>query len=158
MLRITYNVNARKPVLSSWTIHKEYPKGILLIANVLLFALASSLLLSIYDLNAQAQKSGSSSNPDQVFRVNVQVFNSANTDEVGTIHVFVDNTNVSRVLNGAVFPAESTVFQIFEFNSTDVPVGKGFTAEIVYGDDKFKSNNGVNSPSKEPEIIQLTIP
>ncbi|MBA3284962.1 MAG: hypothetical protein H0U27_07870 [Nitrosopumilus sp.] len=120
--------------------------------------MTSSLFLSLYDLNAQAQKSGTSSNQNQVFRVNVQVYNSANIDEVGTIHVFVDNTAISKVLNGAIFTAKSTVFQIFDFNSTDVPVGKGFTAEIVYGDDKFKRNHGVNSPSKESEIVQLTIP
>ncbi len=128
--------------LSFSTIYIEYSKGILLFAIALVCALASSVFLSFYDLNALAQESGTAPNQNQVFRVNVQVNNSANIDEAGTIHVFVDNTNISKVLNGVIFPAKSTEYQIIEFNATDIPVCKKFTAEIVYGDDKFKRVQG----------------
>ena len=157
-MRITCNANVQRPSLSFSTTYPEYSKGILLFAIALVCALASSVFLSFHEINAQAQKSGAAPNQNQVFRVNVQVNNSANIDDVGTIHVFVDNTNISKVLNGAFFPSKSTVYQIVEFNATDIPVGKKFTVEIVYGDDKFKRSHGVNSPSKEPEMVKMTIP
>ena len=148
----------QRPSLSFSSIYIECSKGILLFAIALVCALASSVLLSFYDWNAQAQESGTAPSQNQFFRVNVHVNNSASIDEVGTIHVFIDNTNISKVLNGAFFPAKSTVNQLIEFNATDIPDGKKFTVEIVYGDDKFKRYHGVDSPSKEPEIVQITIP
>ncbi len=155
------NVNIlRDPLGCSTTNNKN--TGVSLITIALAVALALSVALSLCNLNAKtlAQEYGSYAIADQkkVFRVIVQVTNNADDDEVGTIHVFIDGTDMSKVLNGVVCPAGSTVDYTFEFDSDAVPVGSGFTAEMVYGDDVFKSTNGVNTPSKAPEVVQISIP
>ena len=155
------NVNVKRhPFARNSNAYKHY-KGVSLFTFALEFALVTSVALSLCNLNAQAQAQeyGAPAIADQkVFRVIVQVTNNAYADEVGAIHVYIDGTDISKVLNGVICPAESTVDYAFDFNSDDVPVGKGFTAEMVYGDDIFKRAKGVNSPSKTPEIVQLTIP
>jgi hypothetical protein len=150
------NVNIQRQLASFSTIKNEYFKRTFLFTIVLVVTLVSSITLSLFNLDVYAQES--SSNQKQIFRVNVQVTNNADIDEVGTIHVSIDGTDLSKVLNGVNCPAKSTVSYTFEFNSNDVPIGKGFTAEMVYGDDIFKKAYGANSPSNTPEIIQITIP
>ena len=69
------------------------------------------------------------------FVLNVQVTNKLSADERGGIYVTVDDTDVSKTLFHTTFPANKTVTKAFEFNSKDVPVGKAYSAEVVYGDD-----------------------
>ncbi len=47
---------------------------------------------------------------------------------------------------------------IFKFNSSDIPTGKGFRVEVIYGDDISEDVHGTNSPSNIPEIININIP
>jgi len=162
MLKRTSNVNIQRKLLPFFTIYNKYNNGVFLSAIALAVALVSSISLSLNSLNAQAQEhnttTATTSEQKPAFNVVVQVTNNANVNETGTIHVFINNTNISKVLNGVVWPAKSTVGYAFEFDAEDAPVGKGFTAEMVYGDDVFKRAYGVNSPSKAPEIAQLSIP
>jgi hypothetical protein len=162
MLRRQCNVAIQRPPLAFCTVNGKYNVGVSLFAIALLVVLTSSVTLSLYSFNAQAQEysttTKTTSDQKQIFRVNVVVINNAYQDEIGTIHVSIDGTDISKVLNGVLCPAKSTVYYTFEFDANDVPVGKGFTAEMVYGDDVFKKTHGVNSPSKTPEIVQITIP
>ncbi len=164
MLKRTSNVNIQRRLLAFFTINNKYNNGVFLSTIALAVALASSISISLNSLNAHAQAqeynttTATTSDQKTAFNVVVQVTNNANVNETGTIHVFINDTNISKVLNGVVLPAKSTVEYAFEFDEEDVPVGKGFTAEMVYGDDVFKRAYGVNSPSKAPEIAQLTIP
>ena len=137
--------------------HREgyYFRGIMLIKIALAFSLFSSAAVSTLIFNATAQEP---SDQQQIFRVIVKVTNNAYIDEVGAIHVSIDGTDISKVLSGVYCPAQSTVDYAFDFNSNDVPVGKGFTVEMVYGDDVFKRTYGVNTALKTPEIAQITIP
>ena len=160
MLKRISNVFIQRQSLAFFTINNKCNKGVFLFTIALAVALVSFVTLSLCNLNAQAQEYESPAIPDQkqVFKVIVQVTNNAYTDEVGAIHVYINGTDVSKVLNGVVCPAKSTVEYAFEFAAEDVPVGKRFTTEMVYGDDVFKRAYGVNSPSKAPEIALLTIP
>lgn len=161
MLTSLRNVNIKRHLFVSNSKAYKHYKGVSLFTFALAFALVTSVALSLCNLNAQAQAQeyGAPAISDQkVFRVIVQVTNNAYADEMGAIHVYIDGTDVSKVLNGVVCPAESTVDYTFDFNSDDVPVGKGFTAEMVYGDDVIKRTYGVNSPSKAPEVAQIAIP
>lgn len=161
MLKRISNVNMQRQLLAYFTTNNKYNNGVFLSTIALAVALVSYLTLSLCNLNAQAQEYNTTtatiSDQKPLFKVVVQVTNNANVNETGTIHVFIDGTTISKVLNGVVCPAKSTVEYAFEFDAEDVPVGKGFTAEMVYGDDVFKRAYGVNSPSKTPEIAQLTI-
>lgn len=162
MLKRISNVNMQRQLLAFFTTNNKYNNGVFLSTIALAVALVSSIGLSLNSLNAQAQEynttTATTSYQKPVFNVVVQVTNNANVNESGTIHVFINGTNISKVLNGVVYPAKSTIEYAFAFGVEDVPVGKGFTAEMVYGDDIFKRAYGVNSPSKAPEIAQLTIP
>ena len=154
------NVKIKRPLKASYSTTYKHNKGVSLFAFALAFASVSYVALSFCNLNAQsqAQEYGAPANADhKVFRVIVQVTNNAYTDEEGAIHVFIDGTDISKVLNGVVCPAESTMDYTFDFDSDDVPVGKGFTAEMVYGDDVIKRAYGVNSPSKAPDVAQIVI-
>lgn len=57
-----------------------------------------------------------------------------------------------------MFPALQTSSYPFSFSSSEVPVGKGFSVEVVYGDDDIKRVYGSNTPANSPEIASLTIP
>lgn len=155
------NANIKRHLLEIYSTTYKHNKGVSLFAFALAFALASQAALSLCILNAQAQAQeyGEPAIADhKVFTVIVQVTNNAYTDEEGAIHVYIDGTDISKVLNGVVCPAESTIDYTFDFDSDEVPVGKGFTAEMIYGDDVIKRTYGVNSPSKAPEVAQIAIP
>lgn len=125
---------------------------------MLTFALSLGLLLfasglSVFEVtNAFAQGS-------QTFKVIVKVTNYGNTDEFGAINVDIDGNLAPQWQSGIKFPAHETVSHTFEFVSSDVPVGTGFTAEVVYGDDDtHKRDYGSNGPSNAPETINIGIP
>ena len=105
----------------------------------------------IKDVNAQSAQS------DQ-FKIIVQVQNTGNLDEHGAIHVALDGSRNPQTMSGLIFPGLQTSSYTFEFSSAEVPVGKGFTAEVIYGDDEIKRTSGANSPSNTPETVTLLIP
>ncbi|HKO65750.1 MAG TPA: hypothetical protein VJU13_11160 [Candidatus Nitrosocosmicus sp.] len=105
----------------------------------------------IKDVNAQSAQS------DQ-FKIIVQVQNTGNLDEHGAIHVAIDGSRNPQTMSDLIFPGLQTSSYTFEFSSAEVPVGKGFTAEVIYGDDEIKRTSGTNSPSNMPETVTLLIP
>jgi hypothetical protein len=95
---------------------------------------------------------------NQLLKVNVQITNNADVNENGSVHVIADGTGVSKDLNNILFPASKTVTHVFEFSSEDIPVGTGFSVEVVYGDDIHKRTYGINSESSMPENLDIVIP
>ena len=111
-----------------------------------------AIFWGLNDVNAQTSQNSS------VFKVIVQVVNNGNLDEQGTVHVTMDGSRSPHVLNNQMFPALQTTSFTFEFSSAEAPVGKGFVAEVVYGDDEHKRAYGSNTPAKSPETVTITIP
>ena len=118
-----------------------------------LLVLIGSIAISwgIKDINAQSTQSGQ-------FKIIVQVQNTGNLDEHGALHVAIDGSRNPQTMSGLIFPGLQTSSYAFEFSSAEVPIGKGFTAEVVYGDDDIKRVTGANSASNTPETVTLLIP
>lgn len=118
-----------------------------------LLVLIGSIAISwgIKDVNAQSTQSGQ-------FKIIVQVQNTGNLDEHGALHVAIDGSRNPQTISGLIFPGLQTSSYTFEFSSAEVPIGKGFTAEVVYGDDDVKRVTGANSASNTPEMVTLLIP
>ena len=70
----------------------------------------------------------------------------------------MDGSRAPQVLNNEIFPGLQTTSYTFEFSSAEAPVGKGFTAEVIYGDDEHKRAYGSNTPANTPETVSITIP
>ena len=104
------------------------------------------------DINAQFPQS------DSTFKVIVEVVNNGNLDEQGTIHVAMDGSRDPQAIHNLIFPAFQTTPYTFEFSSSEAPVGKGFTAEVIYGDDEHKRAYGTNTPANSPETVSINIP
>lgn len=111
-----------------------------------------ALTWGLKDAYAQATQAS------QTFKIIVQITNNGNLDEQGTIHVSIDGSRSPVITNNLIFPALQTSSYPFSFSSSEVPVGKGFTVEVVYGDDDIKRVYGTNTPANSPEIASLTIP
>lgn len=123
-----------------------------LYACTLLILIGSIVIFwGLKDVNAQSSQSGQ-------FKVIVQVQNTGNLDEHGALHVAIDGLRDPQTKSGLIFTALQTVSYTFEFSSAGVPVGKGFSAEVIYGDDEIKRALGVNSAANTPETVTLTIP
>jgi len=123
-----------------------------LYACTLLILIGSIVIFwGLKDVNAQSSQNGQ-------FKVIVQVQNTGNLDEQGAVHVAIDGLRDAPTKSGLIFPGLQTVTYTFEFSSAEVPVGKGFTAEVIYGDDERKRASGVNSAANTPETVPLTIP
>ncbi|WP_458721517.1 hypothetical protein [Candidatus Nitrosocosmicus sp. R] len=123
-----------------------------LYAFALLILIGSvAIFWGLKDVNAQSAQSGQ-------FRIIVQVQNTGNLDEHGAIHVAIDGSRNPQTMSGLIFPGLQTSSYTFEFSSSEVSVGKGFTAEVVYGDDEIKRASGSNSASNTPETVTLLIP
>jgi len=123
-----------------------------LYACALLILIGSiAIFWGIKDVNAQSTQSGQ-------FRIIVQVQNTGNLDEHGAIHVAIDGSRNPQTMSGMIFPGLQTSSYTFEFSSAEVPVGKGFTAEVVYGDDEIKRASGSNSAANTPETVTSLIP
>ena len=110
-----------------------------------------AIFWGLKDVNAQSAQSGQ-------FRIIVQVQNTGNLDEHGAIHVAIDGSRNPQTMSGLIFPGLQTSSYTFEFSSAEVPVGNGFTAEVVYGDDEIKRASGSNSASNTPETVTILIP
>ncbi len=95
---------------------------------------------------------------DALFKVIVQVTDNVNVNHMGTIYVAIDGINQSKVMDDISFSSEKTVSHTFELNSFEIPIVKGFTAEVVYNDDIFKRTYGFNIPTKSLEIAKIMIP
>ncbi len=121
-----------------------------LYACTLLILIGSiAIFWGIKDVNAQSSSS---------FKIIVQVQNTGNLDEQGALHVAIDGSRNPQTLSGIIFPALRTSSFTFEFPSAEIPVGKGFTAEVIYGDDDIKRVSGANSLANTPETVTLLIP
>lgn len=110
-------------------------------------------LLAIHSPIDMAHAQGS-----QIFKLVVQVTNNSDRDEYGAVNVDIDGAMATQWQSGQIFQAHKTIPYTFTFSSTDVPVGTGFTAEVVYGDDSHKFAYGSNSPSNAPETVSISIP
>ena len=58
------------------------------------------------------------------------------------------------------FQANKTVTKAFEFNSKDVPIGKGFEVAFVSRENSTQTEHaikGVNGPSSAPETIEFSL-
>ena len=123
-----------------------------LYACALLILIGSiAIFWGLKDVNAQSTQSGQ-------FRIIVQVQNTGNLDEHGAIHVAIDGSRNPQTMSGMIFPGLQTSSYTFEFSSAEVPVGNGFTAEVVYGEDEIKRASGSNSASNTPETVTILIP
>ena len=91
------------------------------------------------------------------FRVIVKVTNTATVDDNGQITVSI-NDNGPIQYQHPIFPAKTTIAKSFDFNAKDVPIGKGFFAEVRYGDDFDKGKQGVNTAKQGPETVEFRIP
>lgn len=128
-------------------------KAVSIFTMTLLILMGSvAIFWGLKDVNAQVTQS------DSTFKVIVEVVNNGNLDEHGTIHVSMDGSRNPQVLNNQIFPAFQTSTFTFTFSSSEAPVGKGFVAEVIYGDDEFKRAYGTNTPAKTPEVVSITIP
>ena len=118
-----------------------------------LLVLIGSIAISwgIKDVNAQSAQSGE-------FKVIVQVQNTGSLDEHGALHVAIDGSRNPQTMAGLIFPGLQTSSYTFEFSSVEAPVGKGFTVEVIYGEDDVKRATGANSASNTPEMVTLSIP
>ncbi len=135
-----------------WSFNRIFP----VCAYTLLLAIVSLMFLT--NIGETFAQTNPKNENNQLFKVTVNVTNNAKVSYVGTIHVAIDGTNQSKVINNAQFPSNQTVTNDFEFGAMYIPIGKGFTAEVVYGDDVFKRAYGVNTPANTPEIAKITIP
>ena len=123
-----------------------------LYACTLLILIGSIVIFwGLKDVNAQSSQTGQ-------FKVIVQVHNTGNLDEQGAVHVAIDGLRDPQTKSSLIFPALQTASYTFAFSSAEVPVGKGFSAEVIYGDDEIKRALGVNSAANTPETVTLTIP
>ncbi|NOJ31857.1 MAG: hypothetical protein DA329_06945 [Candidatus Nitrosocosmicus sp.] len=126
-------------------------KSLYVIALLILIG-SVAIFWGLKDVNAQTPQTSST------FKVIVQIVNNGNLDEHGTLHVVMDGSRAPQVLNNEIFPGLQTTSYTFEFSSAEAPVGKGFTAEVIYGDDEHKRAYGSNTPANTPETVSITIP
>lgn len=111
-----------------------------------------AIFWGLKDVNAQTTQT------DSTFKVIVQIVNNGNLDEHGTIHVAMDGSRSPQIQNNLIFPGLQTSSYTFEISSSEAPVGKGFTAEVIYGDDEHKRAYGTNTPANSPETVSIIIP
>ena len=150
-MKLCFDVAAQKQISSNRNTIKRIRIKSLYACALLVLIGSIAIFWGIKDVNAQSTQSS-------VFKVIVQVQNTGNLDEHGAIHVAIDGLRNPQTLSGLSFPGLQTSSYTFEFSSDEVPVGTGFTAEVIYGDDDIKRTSGVNSASNSPESVTLIIP
>ena len=150
-MKLCFDVAAQKQISSNRnTIKRIRIKSLYACALIVLIG-SIAIFWGIKDVNAQSTQSG-------LFKIIVQVQNTDNLDEQGAINVAIDGIRNPQTLSGLSFPGLQSSSYTFEFSSDEVPVGTGFTAEVIYGDDDIKRASGVNSASNTPESVTLIIP
>jgi hypothetical protein len=128
----------------------EYSKfKVLLVVSFIIFSLTVLSLLSSSLIYATNEKLSGK------LTIDVMVTNNLADDESGQIIVEIDDTDISKKMSGVLFPAKTTVTKTFEFDSRYVPIGKGFSAEVVYGDDFDTAAHGINDPSTSPKVLHI---
>ena len=131
-------------------------KSKFLLITSLLISFGLTISIELFDdRDAVGQNTSTAVGP---LKINVQVTNNGYNSETGSMHVVSDETGVVKNSNGVSFPPGQTVIQLFEFNLEQIPVGTGFSVEVVYGDDHSKRVHDVVSQVNEPEIIDIVIP
>lgn len=130
---------------------------IFFISCLILLSFSCFTHLNIFNSQEVSAKISSTANPE-ILKVNVQVSNSDSTNLIGSIHVISDITGTSMNENGITFPAGQTLIKTFEFNQTEIPIGTGFSVEVVYGEDYSKRVYGVNDPVKQINFFSINIP
>ena len=107
------------------------------IHNVLTITFLLAGMAILISLNSLVSQQGvvlahvGSSSSNQLLKVHIQIINNADVNEIGSVHVIADGTGVSKDLTNISFPASKTVTHVFEFDSEDIPVGTGFSVEVV---------------------------
>lgn len=153
-MKLCFHTNPSNPIPNTFTIKLKRNALSIYTIGFTLFFLISVIVLpwGLNGAHAQNIEKG------QTFKIIVQVTNNGNLDEHGTIHVSIDGSRSPIITNNLIFPGFQTSSYPFSFSSGDVPVGKGFSVEVIYGDDDIKRVYGTNTPSNSPEIASLTIP
>jgi len=123
-----------------------------------MLALSICSLLSVGFLDMLSPIDMAHAQGNQTFKVIVEVTNHGDNDEHGAVNVDIDGAMAAQWQSGQIFPAHQTIPYTFTFSSNNVPVGTGFTAEVVYGDDSHRFAYGSNSPSNAPETVSISIP
>lgn len=126
--------------------------------HIMVFALSICGLLSVGFLDMLSPTDMAHAQGNQIFKVIVQVTNNGDRDEHGAVNVDIDGAMAAQWQSGQIFPAHQTIPYTFTFSSSNVPVGTGFTAEVVYGDDSHRFAYGRNGPSNSPETVSISIP
>jgi len=91
-------------------------------------------------------------------QINTLVSNNGSNNLIGSIHVISSATGVTKNINDMTFPAGQTVNKTFKFHLNEIPIGTGFSIEVVYGDDFSKRMYGVNDPKNAAETFTINIP
>ena len=128
--------------------------------DVLIVSLIVNLgmVIAMFSVDSKVAFGQNNEISNEPLRINVQVTNSGGNNEVGSIHIIADETGIVKDSNDISFPSGQTVIKLFEFSLKDIPVGTGFSVEVIYGDDYSKRIHGVSSQTNEPEIIDVVIP
>lgn len=133
-------------------------KATLTLALVLSFFCLATLALDLISREALVQASSNTTTIIEPLNVTVYVLNNGSTNFIGSIHVISDETGVSMNANAITFLAGQTVMKVFQINQNEIPIGTGFSVEVVYGDDYSKRVYGVNDATNEPELFKIIIP
>jgi hypothetical protein len=133
-------------------------KATLTLALVLSFFCLATLALDLISREALVQASSNTTTIIEPLNVTVYVLNNGSTNFIGSIHVISDKTGASMNANAITFLAGQTVMKVFQINQNEIPIGTGFSVEVVYGDDYSKRVYGVNDATNEPELFKIIIP
>lgn len=127
-------------------------------ALVLSFFCSATLALDLISRETLVQGSSNTTTIIEPLNVTVHVLNNGSTNFIGSIHVISDKTGASMNANAITFLAGQTVMKVFQINQNEIPIGTGFSVEVVYGDDYSKRVYGVNDATNEPELFKIIIP
>ncbi|MGD9673388.1 MAG: hypothetical protein AB7U98_07910 [Candidatus Nitrosocosmicus sp.] len=122
------------------------------------FFCLATLALDLISREALVQASSNTTTKIEPLNVTVYVLNNGSTNFIGSIHVISDKTGVSMNANAITFLAGQTVMKVFQINQNEIPIGTGFSVEVVYGDDYSKRVYGVNDATNKPELFKIIIP
>lgn len=134
-------------------------KATLTLALLLSFFCLATLALDLISREALVQGSSNATTTIiEPLNVTVHVLNNGSTNFIGSIHVISDKTGASMNANAITFLAGQTVMKVFQITQNEIPIGTGFSVEVVYGDDYSKRVYGVNDATNEPELFKIIIP
>jgi len=150
-MKLCFDGTALKQSPSNRNTNKKIHNKLLYTCALLILIGSIAIFWGVKDVNAQGAQSGQ-------FKIIVQIQNTGSLDEHGALHVAIDGSRNPQTMSGLIFPGLQTSSYTFVFSSAEVPIGKGFTAEVIYGDDEIKRVSGANSVAAAPETVTLLIP